>query len=196
MAMAEAELRGDIEGLEGPEKSTFSVSFVGNTFANGEILDVEIPQNLPQLKFTPKAGMKYTCICSDPDAISRAQPTYREFIHWCCSDLQFAEDGTMTSEGKTVLAYCGPGPPYGTSLHRYAFLLYEQPEGSDPGSLAGAFEGRGGKRAVLAAKAAGLGDCVGISWFQAEWGPVVDDVHAGIGFMPPPEFQSPKQKGG
>ena len=79
-------------------------------------------------------------------------------------------------------------------MHRYVFLLYEQPEGSDPDSLADVFKGRGGKRAHLAAKATGLGDCVGISWFQSEWGPIVDDVHERIEFIPPPEFQSPKQK--
>ena len=93
-----------------------------------------------------------------------------------------------------MLPYCGPGPPYASGMHRYVFLLYEQPQEATPADLAVAFEGRGGKKAHVAASAAGLGPLCAWDWFECEWAPCVDAVHTSLGFLPPPEFQSPKQK--
>jgi hypothetical protein len=79
-------------------------------------------------------------------------------------------------------------------LHRYVFLLYEQPSSADTSGLAAAFAGRGGKRAHLSATAAGLGPVVAVAWCHAQWDESVDATHEGMGFVPPEEFQSPKQK--
>jgi phosphatidylethanolamine-binding protein (PEBP) family uncharacterized protein len=46
-----------------------------------------------------------------------------------------AVDGTINlvaRDAPFIADYAGPGPPPPSSLHRYVFLLYEQPEGFDP----------------------------------------------------------------
>jgi phosphatidylethanolamine-binding protein len=196
MSLNTAEIHMDIECLEEDspsDKTSFKATW-GDVSSNSGILDVSVPQSPPKLSFVGKTGKKYTCIKTDPDAISRTNPIFREFIHWVISDLEFGEDGSQTTEGNTILSYCGPGPPHASGLHRYVFLLYEQSEGSNPESLAGAFEGRGGKKAHVSAKVAGLGSCVAMSYFESEWGPCVDAVHESLGFVPPDEYKSPKQR--
>jgi len=125
-----------------------------------------------------------------------SQPIYREFIHWVRSDITFDASGACTSAGtqQEVLSYCGPAPPHSSGMHRYVFLLYEQPAAATPADLAAFFEGRGGKHAHVSATACGLGQLRGWDWIECEWAPCVDAVHDSLSFLPPPEYQSPKQK--
>ena len=142
----------------------------------------------PTISFTgAEAGKKYCLICTDPDAPSRDEPAYREFVHWVVSDV-------LSSSAETIVEYLGPGPPCNSGLHRYVFLLFEQPDGADVKSLAAAFEGRGGKKAFASAKTAGLGPLVAVDFYEAEWDESVDAVHEAIGFLPPEKYRSPKQK--
>lgn len=132
-----------------------------------------------------KEGVKYCLIMTDPDAPSRAEPSYRSFCHWVVNDLY--------GEAQHKVPYCGPGPPCNSGLHRYAFCLYEQPDDADLDSLTKALEGRGGTCAHEAAKAARLGPMVAIEYYEAEWDDSVDAIHESIGFVPPPKFRSPAQ---
>jgi hypothetical protein len=129
---------------------------------------------------------KYCLIMTDPDAPSREDPVYREFVHWMVSDVS----NTFTVN----LDYCGPGPPCNSGLHRYVFLIYEQPENADIAGLAVKFDGRGGKKAHVLAQEHGLGPLVFIDWYEAQWDESCDAVHESLGFMPPEKYQSPKQK--
>ena len=58
------------------------------------------------------------CSSADPDAPSRANPTYREWRHWLVANIP----GCDVSKGETIVTYFGAGPPQGTGLHRYIFL--------------------------------------------------------------------------
>lgn len=58
----------------------------------------------------------------DPDAPSRAQPDFREWHHWLVVNIP----GDKVAEGETLSEYVGSGPPQGTGLHRYVFLVYKQ----------------------------------------------------------------------
>jgi|Dee2metaT_26_FD_contig_21_7422327_length_665_multi_5_in_0_out_0_1 phosphatidylethanolamine-binding protein (PEBP) family uncharacterized protein len=148
----------------------------------------EMSAKAPSVSFAgAKAGMKYCLICTDPDAPSRAEPLFREFIHWVVSDV-------LSEKAETIVNYLGPGPPCNSGLHRYVFLLFEQPDTADVKSLAAAFDGRGGKKAFASAKAAGLGSLVAADFYEAEWDESVDAVHESIGFTPPERYMSPKQK--
>ncbi|XP_017847426.1 phosphatidylethanolamine-binding protein homolog F40A3.3 [Drosophila busckii] len=64
----------------------------------------------------------YTLLMVDPDAPSRAQPTFREILHWAVVNIV----GNQLASGDTLAEYVGSGPPEGTGLHRYIFLLYRQ----------------------------------------------------------------------
>lgn len=64
----------------------------------------------------------YTLIMSDPDAPSRAEPKFREFFHWGVINIP----GSDISAGREIVGFIGSGPPRGTGLHRYVFVVYEQ----------------------------------------------------------------------
>lgn len=64
----------------------------------------------------------YTLLMVDPDAPSRANPTFREINHWLVINIK----GNDVSTGTTITTYRGSGPPKGTGLHRYIFLVFKQ----------------------------------------------------------------------
>lgn len=59
---------------------------------------------------------------TDPDAPSRKEATYREWHHWLVGNIP----GNEVAAGEVLSAYVGSGPPQGTGLHRYVFLLFKQ----------------------------------------------------------------------
>ena len=59
---------------------------------------------------------------SDPDAPSRKDPKFREWHHWSVVNIP----GDNVAKGETVAEYIGAGPPKGTGLHRYVFLVFRQ----------------------------------------------------------------------
>lgn len=58
----------------------------------------------------------------DPDAPSRAEPTFREVKHWLIGNIL----GNDLSTGDVIAEYLGSAPPEGSGLHRYVALLYKQ----------------------------------------------------------------------
>lgn len=61
---------------------------------------------------------------TDPDVPTRG---YRkEFNHWLVGNIP--ED--KVAKGEILAEYVGSGPPEGTGLHRYAFLLFKQNQGA------------------------------------------------------------------
>ncbi|KHN77275.1 26 kDa secreted antigen [Toxocara canis] len=65
----------------------------------------------------------YTLILTDPDAPSRQNPTLREWLHWLVINIP----GNNTSRGNVIATFIPSGPPQGTGLHRYVFLVFSQP---------------------------------------------------------------------
>jgi phosphatidylethanolamine-binding protein len=196
MSLVDNDILVDIEGLSGVanEETATAQPMILSFGPIGTTITPIVSSAAPLITFHGQASKLYTIIMTDPDAISRTNPVYREFIHWVGCNLTFDTNGKCNaSECKHIVDYIGPAPPYRSGLHRYVFLLYEQPAGSTPETLVEAFEGRGGKRAHLAATAAGLGPVASINWYQAQWDESVDALHDAIGFMPPADFQSPYQ---
>ena len=153
-SVAQLKAGGVVEDVVGVDTSSlggsFSVAYPGGGFApGGEVAApvTHVPPSAVSYKAEGNAGKKYTFILTDPDAPDRAGHLYREFVHFVVSDItaeSLAAGGALT--GTTVVDYLGVGAPCNSGLHRYVFLLFEQPEGSTPASLAAAFEGRGGKK--------------------------------------------------
>ncbi|PSN30334.1 OV-16 antigen [Blattella germanica] len=88
-------------------------------------------QNIPTVNWKADDG-SYYLLCmtdggaryqGDPDAPSRKDPKFREWHHWLVGNIP----GNKVSEGETLSEYVGSGPPKGTGLHRYVFLVYKQP---------------------------------------------------------------------
>ncbi|XP_075881934.1 phosphatidylethanolamine-binding protein 1 [Nelusetta ayraudi] len=65
----------------------------------------------------------YTLALTDPDAPSRKEPKFREWHHFLVVNMR----GNDVSSGRVLSDYVGSGPPKDTGLHRYVWLVYEQP---------------------------------------------------------------------
>lgn len=76
----------------------------------------------PTLNWTSKDDEFYTLIMTDPYAPSRKEPVSREWHHWLVVNIP----GGHVDMGQVLSDYVGSGPPQGTGLHRYVFLLYKQ----------------------------------------------------------------------
>lgn len=88
----------------------------GNELTPTEVKDV------PEVKWKAEPHTYYTLAMVDPDAPSRQEPKFREVKHWLVGNIL---DNDLAS-GDTITAYLGSGPPKGTGLHRYVFLVYKQ----------------------------------------------------------------------
>lgn len=79
----------------------------------------------PQVTWDAEKGAYYTLMMVDPDAPSRENHPFREVRHW----LVFNIPESAIKSGDHVSEYRGSGPPKGTGLHRYVFLVFKQPNG-------------------------------------------------------------------
>lgn len=89
---------------------------------NGNELTPTQVKDVPTVKFNGESNSFYTLIFTDPDAPSRQDPKFREFGHWIVVNIP----GNKVTDGETLYEYIGSGPPEGTGLHRYTFLVYKQ----------------------------------------------------------------------
>ncbi|XP_078492357.1 protein D2 [Ciona intestinalis] len=121
--MESAWSKNELDQVEDCPKEQANVKF--NDFQLNEIGQITTPtvvQNEPTVTWTTENGKFYSIFMTDPDAPSRAEPKFREWYHWGVVNVP----GTNIKEGQVVAEYVGAGPPEGTDLHRYVFLVYEQ----------------------------------------------------------------------
>lgn len=79
----------------------------------------------PRVKWDADSSKLYTLLMADPDAESRANATERSIKHW----LVFNIPGSAVHKGDEAAGYLSAAPGKGSGLHRYTFLVYEQPYG-------------------------------------------------------------------
>ncbi|OBZ78009.1 Phosphatidylethanolamine-binding F40A3.3 [Grifola frondosa] len=120
----------------------------------GNELTVDDTQDEPEIRFAamnmpweqveideePGSGeVAYTLAMVDPDAPSRAEPLYKSFRHWVITGLKSpplstnaaAELNALKTKPSTT-PYRPPGPPPKSGLHRYVFLLFQEPASGTP----------------------------------------------------------------
>jgi len=93
----------------------------------------------PNITVTPSdafnASASFVLTLSDASALADPDPA-GNFRHWLVSDLAASEpgsDGSLVLTGGTVVTdYAAPGPLAGSGVHRYAFLLFVEPDGFTP----------------------------------------------------------------
>ncbi|EDX11860.1 protein D2 [Drosophila simulans] len=106
-----------------PPNQLLKVTYSNNLVAkDGVELTPTQVKDQPVVEWDAQPGEFYTLIMTDPDAPSRAQPKFREFKHWILANIA----GNDLASGEPIAEYIGSGPPQGTGLHRYVFLLYKQ----------------------------------------------------------------------
>lgn len=134
-------------------------------------------QNAPTVSWPAEDGSFYTLIMTDPDAPSHQDPKYREWRHW----LVFNIPGQDVSMGEEWWTYVGSGPPQGTGLHRYVFLVYKQPSGkitpTEP-KKGNTGKGRNNTKAKDIVSEYGLGVPVAGNFYQAQWDDYVPKLYA------------------
>ncbi|XP_030073283.1 phosphatidylethanolamine-binding protein 1 [Microcaecilia unicolor] len=64
----------------------------------------------------------YALAFVDPDAPSRQNPKFREWNHFLVVNMK----GGDINSGHVLADYVGAGPPKGSGLHRYVWLVYKQ----------------------------------------------------------------------
>lgn len=89
----------------------------------GQELTPREVKDQPKVSWTADPKKYYFLSMVDPDAPSRKEPKAREINHWAVGNVL----GNDLSSGLVLVGYRGSGPPEGTGLHRYIFLVYEQP---------------------------------------------------------------------
>lgn len=130
----------------------------------------------PQVSWEAEEGAFYTLIMTDPDAPSRKQPTNREYLHWLVVNIP----GAAVDKGDVLTAYVGSGPPQGTGLHRYVFLLYKQSgkkKFDEPHVSKNSGANRPRFSASKFAKKYHLNELLAGNFFQAQWDDYVPTVH-------------------
>lgn len=94
-------------------------------FHNGQELSPLEVSNKPVIHFHPKKGEFYSLCMIDPDAPTRNEPKFREWVHWLVINIP---DNGKVEEGHEVIEYIGANPAKRTGYHRYVFALFEHPE--------------------------------------------------------------------
>ncbi|KAH0500818.1 Phosphatidylethanolamine-binding protein 1 [Microtus ochrogaster] len=122
-------------------------------------------------------GKLYTLVLTDPDSPSRKDPKFREWHHFLVVNMK---DNDISS-GKVLSDYVGSGPPSGTGLHSYVWLVYEQdkPLNCDEPILSNrSGDHRGNFKVVAFRKKYHLGAPVAGTCYQAEWNDYVPELYA------------------
>ncbi|XP_043482232.1 protein D2-like isoform X1 [Leptopilina heterotoma] len=149
--------------------SVLDVTYANNLKVEiGKVLTPTQVKDPPSVKWDAESGAFYTLCMTDPDAPSRKEPKFREWHHWLVGNIS----GNNIASGETLSEYVGAGPPEGTGLHRYVFLIYKQ-SGKltfDEKRLTNrSGDNRGGFAIRKFASKYKLGDPIYGNMFQAEW---------------------------
>ncbi|XP_047114748.1 protein D3-like isoform X1 [Schistocerca piceifrons] len=133
-------------------------------------------KDMPTVTWQAEEGAFYTLCMTDPDAPSRKDPKNREWHHWLVVNIP----GSNIGAGETLSEYVGSGPPKGSGLHRYCFLLYKQPGKLtfDEKRLTNRSGEHRGKFSIRNfAKKHGLGNPIAGNLYQAQWDDYVPKLY-------------------
>ncbi|XP_046750050.1 protein D3-like [Diprion similis] len=153
----------------------------GNNVVNlGNELTPTQVKDIPEVHFKHEGGVLYTLAMTDPDVPTRGYN--REFNHWLVGNIP--EDSV--EKGEVLAEYVGSGPPQGTGLHRYVFLVYRQNQGAitfDERRLS-ARDGKQRMRYSVRkfAEKYNLEGPIAGNFYRAQYDDYVPNVHKQLGF--------------
>jgi len=165
--------------IDAVPKHTVKVEYSkGVEVHDGNVLTPTQVQDSPStITWKNKEDSFYVLCLTDPDAPSRTSPKYREWHHWLVGNIP----GDDIAKGDTLTEYVGAGPPKGTGLHRYVYVVYKQPEGKitfDERRLTNrSGDHRGNFKVRDFAKKYALGEPIAANFFQAEWDEYVPKLY-------------------
>ncbi|KAI5740602.1 hypothetical protein M8J76_005410 [Diaphorina citri] len=153
------------------------VEYPGNVSVNlGNTLTPTQVKEQPHVSWSANPKDHYVLCMTDPDAPSRDYPIAREWHHWLMGNIK---GGNL--EGADHLSrYIGAGPPKQTGPHRYAFLVYKQPNYTvfdEPRLMHNSIHGRANFSIAKFAKKYKLGDPIAVNYFLAEFDDYVPKLY-------------------
>ncbi|XP_037024820.1 protein D2-like [Bradysia coprophila] len=132
----------------------------------------------PKVEWKSEPSSYYTLCMTDPD---NAQPTdvLPEWHHWLVGNIP----GNNVADGETLAEYIGSGPPDGTGLHRYVFVLYKQPGRLtfDEKRLGFSVDGRASFKIGNFAQKYNLGNPVAANFYLAQFDDWVPQLYELLG---------------
>jgi ubiquitin carboxyl-terminal hydrolase L3 len=139
-------------------------------------------QSAPTIAFSAEATAFYTVVMIDPDAPSREDPKFAQWLHWLAVNVPGSD---LTQKGDVLAEYVGAAPPQDSGLHRYIVLVYKQEGKCDPKELqtfhraaerpkfdVGKFVAKVGKHTQI-----GTLNLVAGNFFQAKWDECVPSIY-------------------
>ncbi|KAH8417560.1 hypothetical protein KR222_001886, partial [Zaprionus bogoriensis] len=152
-----------------PPQGKLQVKYpVGVAVEDGNELTPTQVKDEPTVSWESAEGSTlYTLLMVDPDAPTRSDPKYREILHWAVVNIP----GNQVNEGQTLVEYIGSGPPEGTGLHRYIFLLYAQTQKVEDATRIDkrTRQGRLNFSARKFAEKHGLGEPIAVNHYEAQY---------------------------
>ncbi|KAI0748929.1 PEBP-like protein [Fomes fomentarius] len=124
----------------------FSIVYPNGAEVNlGNEMAVEEMQDEPEIRLAALNGSwdeapeaSYTLAFLDPDAPYRTDAIYRSFRHWVITGLKAPAVASNSAEALNALKthpsatpYRPPGPRPNSGIHRYTFLLFQEPVGGE-----------------------------------------------------------------
>lgn len=103
-----------------------------------------------------------------------------QWHHWLVGNIP----GGDISKGEVLSDYVGSGPPEGTGLHRYVFLVYKQNgklSFDEPRLPNTSGENRGGFSIAKFATKYNLGNPIAGNFYQAQWDDYVPILYKQLG---------------
>lgn len=163
--------------IDNAPPAILKVQYGGTEISPGVAKKPTEVKDKPTVVIEQNPGEYHTLLFHDPDAPSRKDPKNGEYQHWVVMNIT----GNDIKTGDELTAYIGAGPPKGTGLHRYAFLLFKQNKGKlDTSGLPripyNSGQGRAKQKVRDIAKRFGL-ELVAGNFFQAEWDEYVPKLH-------------------
>lgn len=163
------------------QKVSVKYSATGKEVNLGNELTPTEVREQPVVEYEVESNAYYTLIMTDPDAPSRQNPKSREWQHWLVVNIP----GNDVNKGNVLSEYVGSGPPKGTGLHRYVFLVYKQPGkisfneqflSKNNGKTRGKFS------AQKFAEKYRLGNPIAGNFYQSKYDESVPALHKQLGF--------------
>lgn len=83
----------------------------------------------------PTEGTTFSLVMVDPDAPSRTDKSYSEYVHYIVTGLKLSSEAgeiavVDVDKGNELVPYMGPAPPEKTGKHRYVFILFKETQNS------------------------------------------------------------------
>lgn len=104
--------------------SSFSVRIADFFIRDGIFIPFEKSHSKPKIKFDRYPEDNYAILMIDPDAPSRNNPIYADFLHLL-----------IINNKKIIVPYEPPNPPKNSGRHKYVFYLLKQSTFIDEGKL-------------------------------------------------------------